>query len=72
MRYGMMPNDQIWRVAISFVNTSKVVKLPNHRNSIHEELRFASRNPERKKWLEAQKPAEWAGSRSNCTKVSDR
>ncbi|MEQ8546264.1 MAG: hypothetical protein RIC03_00045 [Cyclobacteriaceae bacterium] len=34
-----------------------VVKLPNHHNSIHEELHRASQNPERRKWLEAQKLA---------------
>ena len=39
LRHGMKPNDQIWRVAIPFVNTSKVVKLPNPRNSIHNALR---------------------------------
>ena len=68
----MDANDQIWRVAISFVNTSKVVKLPNPRNSIHNALRSESLNPERKKSLEAQNPAEWADSRSDCTEVSDR
>ena len=67
----MLGNDQIWRVAIPFVNTSKVVKLPNHRNSIHEELLSESLNPETKMRLEAQKFAEWTGSRSDCTEVSD-
>jgi predicted Fe-Mo cluster-binding NifX family protein len=41
-------------VAISFVNSAKVVKLTNHGNSIHKELRPASQNPERRKWQVAQ------------------
>ncbi len=68
----MKSNAQIWRVVIPFVNTSKVVKLPNTHNSIYEALRSESQKPERKKWLEAQKMAEWAGSRASCTEVSDR
>ena len=35
-------NDQIGRVAMSFVITSNVVKLPNPHNSIHNALRSAS------------------------------
>jgi hypothetical protein len=42
-------NDQIWRVAIPFLESRKIVKLPNHHNSIHEELRSESLNPERRK-----------------------
>lgn len=37
------------------VTSTKIAKLPNPRNSIYEALRFASLNPERKKWLEAKK-----------------
>ena len=65
-------NDQIWRVAIPYVNTSNVVKLPNPHNSIQNALRYESQKPERIKYLEAQKLAEWADSRSVCTEVSDR
>ena len=57
---------------MSFVNTSKVVKLPSPRNSIHHALRSESLKPEGRKLLEAQKPAEWADSRSSCTEVSNR
>ena len=63
-RYGEWPHRS--------VKSSKVVKLPNPRNSVHNAQRSASQNPERKKSLEAQKLAEWAGSRSSCTEVSDR
>ena len=56
---------------MSFVNTSKVVKLPNPRNSIHNALRPESPNPERIILLEVQKLAEWAGSRSSCTEASE-
>ena len=48
------------------------MKLPDPRNSIHNALRSESQRPERKKWLEAQKSAEWADSRSDCTEVSSR
>lgn len=48
-------NDQIWRVAISFVNNTNVVKLPNPRNSIHNALRSENLSPERKKPPEAQR-----------------
>ena len=68
----MCANDQIWRVAISFVKSTNVVKLPNPRNSIYEALRSTSLNPERRKSLEAQKPAEWADLRADCTEVSSR
>ena len=50
----MTYNDQIWRVAISFVNSTNVVKLPNPRNSIHNALRSASLSPERREWLKAE------------------
>jgi hypothetical protein len=59
-------------VAIPFVNSTNVVKLPNPRNSIHNALRYESLNPERKKWIEGQKLAEWADSRSSFTEVSNR
>lgn len=62
IRYGEWP---------PFVNSTNVVKLPNHRNSIHEELRSTSLSPERKTWLEAQSLAEWADSRASCTEVSN-
>ncbi len=45
----MCGNDQIWRVAISFVNSTNVVKLPNPRNSIHNAPRPESLSPETKK-----------------------
>jgi hypothetical protein len=45
----IIANDQIWRVATSFVNTSKVVKLPNPHNGNYEEMRSESLNPERRK-----------------------
>ncbi|MBR09979.1 MAG: hypothetical protein CMP48_20115 [Rickettsiales bacterium] len=64
IRYGEWPYQ--------FVKSSKIVKLPNTYNGIYEALRSASQNPERKKSLEAQKPAEWAASRSSCTEISDR
>ena len=51
----MLANDQIWRVAIPFLKSRKVVKLPNPHNSIHNALRYANLSPERKKYLEAQK-----------------
>lgn len=53
------------------VKSTNVVKLPNPRNSIHNALRSESQSPERKKSLEAQTPAEWADSRSDCTEVSN-
>ncbi len=68
----MRCNDQIWRVAISFQISTKVVKLPNPRNSIHNALGSESLNPERQKWLEAQMSAEWAVKRSDCAEASDR
>jgi hypothetical protein len=39
-------NDQIWRMAMSSLESRKIVKLPNPHNSIHDALRFASQNPE--------------------------
>lgn len=68
----MDANDQIWRVAIPFVKSTNVVKLPNPHNSIHNALRSESQRPERRKLLEAQKLEEWADSRSDCTEVSSR
>ena len=50
----LVGNVQIWRVAITFVNSTNVVKLPNPHNSIHNALRTTSQSPEREKWLEAQ------------------
>jgi hypothetical protein len=49
-------------VAISFVNSTKVVKLPNPHNSIHNALRSESQIPERKKWLEVQKSQKGSGT----------
>jgi hypothetical protein len=49
----MPHNDQIWRVATPFVNTSKVAKLPNPHNVSYEELRCESKSPERKSLYEA-------------------
>jgi hypothetical protein len=63
-RYGEWPYP--------FLKSTNVVKLPNPYNSIYNALRTASLNPEREKWLEAQKPAEWADSRSDCIEVSNR
>lgn len=67
----MKTNVQIWRVAIPFVNTSNVVKLPNPGNSFHDALRYESLSPERRNFLEAQKLAEWADSLASCGEVSN-
>ena len=48
------------------------MKLPNTYNGNYEALRSASQNQEGKKWLEAQEFAEWAGSWTDSTEVSDR
>ncbi|UII20476.1 hypothetical protein [Fulvivirga ligni] len=63
----MKHNDQIWRVAMLFQISTKVVKLPNPHNSIHNALRSESQNPEKRRWLEAQKLAEWAVKGMSCT-----
>ena len=58
-------NVQIWRVAISFLKSTKVVELSNPHNCNYEELRFERQKPERRKCLKAQKRPEWAVKRSN-------
>jgi hypothetical protein len=48
---------------MSFLNSTKVVKLPNHHNSTHEELRSESLNPERRTLLEARM---WQNGQVQC------
>jgi hypothetical protein len=62
-------NDQIWRVAISSLESRKLAKLPNLHNSNYEALRITSLSPERRKVRRKMKVAEWVVKRSICTAI---
>ena len=65
-------NDQIWRVAISFLKSTNVVKLPNPHNSIHNALRSESQNLLRAKGCRKHCHIPAADSRSSCSEISQK